>query len=344
MGRPLRIALIVLVALVALAGGGVSYLYLATDALPERPFESNGPNGLWLAHRWVQVEQQHDAYLRLAARLRRHRITDVYVHVGPLRADGTIDPSRFPAAKTLVRELHAGTSTLRVYAWIGQVEARGGGPLDLSKASVRVNIWRTAGRFLELGFDGIHYNIEPSTGNPHFIELLAATRRMTRRRGRVLSVAADELEPLPGMAWLTRVLGTKGGYWSRAYYRAVVANVDQVAVMTYDTMLPAAWMYNGFVAWQTAQVRRIARGRAQLLIGVPSYEERRLSFNPDVENIRMGLSGVRKGMSLLPKDDFIGFGVAIYADWTTDDEEWRAYRELWLGAKAADPSRATSNK
>jgi len=302
--------------------------------LPERHIASHGPNALWLGHKWVGKEQKRDAYIRLAARLRRHRITDVYVHVGPLKGDGAINPSRFPAAKTLVQELRAGAPRVRLHAWIGQVEARGGGPLDLSKSSVRVNVWRTAGRFLELGFDGIHYNIEPSTGNAHFLDLLAATRRMTRRRGRILSVAADELEPLPGMAWLTRVLGMQGGYWSKSYYRAVIDNVDQIAVMSYDTMLPAAWMYTGFVAWQTARIRRLTKGRAQLLMGVPSYNEWRLSFNPGAENVRSALVGVRKGMGLRAKDDFIGFGIAIYADWTTDEKEWRMYREIWLGAKA----------
>lgn len=333
MRRPLRVALIVVATLAVILGGGLAVIYAATAALQERTVASTGPNGLWLGHRWVGKAQKEAAYQRLAARLRRHRITDVYVHVGPLQADGTIKPARFPAAKTLLRHLRAGTPGSRLHAWIGQVEARGGGPLDLSKSSVRVNVWRTAGRFLELGFDGIHYNIEPSTGSRHFLELLAATRRMTRRRGKVLSVAADELEPLPGLAWVTRALGTNGGYWSKSYYRAVIDNVDQVAVMTYDTLLPTAWMYEGFVAWQTAQIRRLSKGRAQLLIGIPSHEGTRLSFDPDVETVRSALVGVRKGMKLLEKDDFIGFGVAVYGDWTTDASEWRAYRELWLGAK-----------
>lgn len=334
MKRPLRIALIVLATLAVIIGGGLAYVYVATTNLPERDIVSRGPNGLWIAHRWVGKLQKQRAYNRLAARLRRHRITDVYVHVGPLQADGTIKPSRYPAAKRLVRELHRGAKNLRLHAWIGQVEANGGGPLDLSKASVRVKIWRTAGRFLEFGFDGIHYNIEPSTGNQHFIELLAATRRTTRRHGRVLSVAADELEPLPGLAWLTRMLGTNGAYWSKSFYNAVTDNVDQVAVMTYDTLLPAAWMYKGFVAWQTARIRQLTKGRAQLLIGVPSYDERRLSFHPNAENIRSALTGVRKGASILNGDDLVGFGVAIYADWTTDTKEWRTYREMWLGAQA----------
>lgn len=334
MNRPLRIGLIVLAAFATVIGGVLAWFYAATAALPEKDFKSHGPNGLWAGHHWAGKIQKEAEYNRLAALLRRHHITDIYVHVGPLQADGTIDLSRVPAAQRLLKELRGGAPKLRIHAWIGQLEARGGGPLDLSKPTVRGNIRRTAGRFLELGFDGIHYNIEPTTGNPHFLELLVATRRMTRRLGKILSVAADELEPLPGLARLSSVLGTKGGYWSRAYYRAVIDNVDQVAVMTYDTLLPAAWMYEGFVAWQTANIRRLTRGRAQLLIGIPSYGERRLSFNPSAENMVSGLTGLRKGIGLLEKDNLVGLGAAIYADWTTDTEEWRAYRELWLGAKA----------
>jgi len=334
MNRPLRIGLIVLAAAAAVFGGVLVYFYALTASLPEHEIRSQGPNGLWAGHRWAGKIQKQVEYNRLAALLRRHHITDIYVHVGPLQANGTINTAHVPAAKRLVAELRGGAPKLRIHAWIGQVEAGGGGPLDLSKAAVRANVRRTAGRFLELGFDGIHYNIEPSTGNPHFLELLAATRRMTRRLGKVLSVAADELEPLPGLAWLSGVLGTNGGYWTKAFYRAVIDNVDQVAVMTYDTLLPAAWMYEGFVAWQTANIRRLTRGRAQLLIGIPTYEERRLSFNPNAENMVSGLTGLRKGLGLLEKDNFVGLGAAVYADWTTNSREWRAYRKLWLGATA----------
>jgi hypothetical protein len=334
MKRPLRIALFGVAALAAIFGVGLAIAYAAIDSLPERRIASDGPNALWLGHDWVGKIQKQDAYNRLAARLRRHRITDVYVHVGPLEADGRIRPSHFPAAKALVREMHDGAGGVRLQAWMGQADTGRGSPPDLSKASVRVNIWRTAGRFLELGFDGIHYNIEPGNGNPNYLELLAATRRMTRRRGRVLSIAANELEPLPGLAWLSGMLGAKSGYWSRSYYRAVTDNVDQVAVMPYDTMLPAMWMYEGFVAWQTSRARQLTRGRTQLLIGVPASDGRRLSFDDDAKKLRSALAGVRKGMGLREKDDFIGFGIAIYADWTTDAEEWRLYREMWLGAKS----------
>lgn len=305
--------------------------YLSYTRSPEAPTLSTGPNGAWFAHEWVGAEQSDERYSEIAARLADNRIADAYFHVGPLLADGTIAPSRYGAATRLLRELRARAPALHPQAWIGQVEKNGGGPLDLSRAEVRTAIVATAGRFLDLGFAGIHVNIEPSTGNPHLLELLAAIREQTARRGATLSIATDELEPIAGIAWLTRVAGTRAGFWTEAYYRAVLARVDQVAVMMYDTGLPTDWLYGALVKWQTAAIRAIAGPGVTVYIGVPTYEERRLSFNPEAENVRTALRAIRQGLHALPPGARDRFGVAIYADWTTDDAEWRQYRANWLG-------------
>ena len=305
--------------------------YLAYTRSPEAPTLSTGPNAAWFAHEWVGAEQSDERYSELAARLTDNRIVDAYFHVGPLQADGTIAPGRYRAATRLLRELYSGAPAIRPQAWIGQVEKSGGGPLDLSRAEVRTVIVATAARFLDLGFAGIHVNIEPSTGNPHLLELLAEIRDRTAQRRATLSIAADELEPIAGIAWLTRVAGTRAGFWTEAYYRAVLARVDQVAVMMYDTGLPTDWLYGALVKWQTAAIRAIAGPGVTVYIGVPTYEERRLSFHPGAENMRTALRGIRQGLHDVPPGARARFGVAIYADWTTDDAEWRQYRANWLG-------------
>jgi hypothetical protein len=266
----------------------------------------------------------------MAARLRQHRITDAFFHAGPLEADGSIAPSRYPAAARLLRELRQRVPALRVQAWIGQVEKSGGGPLDLSQATVRRTIVETAERFLDLGFAGIHVNIEPSTGNPHLLELLTAIAGRTKRRGAILSMATDELEPFPGLAWMTRIAGTKAGFWTADYYRAVLGRVDQVAVMMYDTGLPTEWLYGALVKWQTGAIRDLAGAEVTVFMGVPTYEEYRPSFHPDAENIRSALRGIRQGLHAAPLDVTKNFGIAIYADWTTDTAEWRHFRTNWL--------------
>ena len=311
----------------ALFGGYLSYL-----EPPRTVVRSKGPNAVWAAHHWVGKPQVDRAYAELVTRLRRHRITDVFFHVGPLEPDGTLPPERFPAAARLLREIRDRSAVIRRQAWIGQREKRGGGPLDLTDPSVRKNIVGSAVSLLHLGFDGIHYNIEPvASGDADFLALLDDTRALTRDRGRVLSVAGNGVEPMPGLAWLVGLTGKGIGLWTASYFSAVAERADQIAVMNYETGLPTDWLYGNLVAWQTRTLRPLAVGRATLFMGLPSYEERRLSFDPTAENLRSGLRGIRIGLSDALAEDIADFGVAVYADWTTDAAEWRTYRLEWLG-------------
>lgn len=335
-----------LLAAVALVGltvcSALAYAYVSYRHGPLSRGVSAGPNAAWFAHKWVGAEQPDESYAALADRVNRNRLTDAFFHVGPLTASGFIPPDRFPAAERLIRELELRVPDLRAQAWIGQIEKRGGGPLDLADPAVRAAIAETSELLLALGFDGIHVNIEPSTGNPYLLDLLAALRPIARDRDAVLSMATDELEPLPGLAWLTRAAGTKAGFWTADFYDSVLGQVDQVAVMMYDTGLPADWLYGSLVRWQAAAIRNLAGKDTTVFMGVPTYDERRITFHARAENMRSALRGIRQSLAAMPPPAAAQFGIAVYADWTTDDSEWRHYRRAWLGVEnenAAIPSR-----
>lgn len=318
-------------ALALIAAVGLAFCQYKYTSAPQVRVLSAAPNAVWFAHRWVGKEQPDEAYKLMADCIKSHRITDGFFHIGPLQADGRIAANRYPAAGRLLAELRTYVPALRAQAWIGQVEKAGGGPLDLASEPVRDAIVETARGFLDLGFTGLHINIEPSTGNPHLLTLLNALRAETRKHDAMLSMATDELEPLPGMAWATGVAGTKAGFWTTAYYRQVLDQVDQIAVMTYDTGLPLESLYGNLVRWQTRTIRTLAPIDKTVFIGVPTYEEKRLTFHPDAEHIASASRGVRQGLYDLPHQDLANVGVAIYADWTTDEPEWRVYRAAWLG-------------
>jgi len=104
---------------------------------------------------------------------------------------------------------------IRIQAYLGQVEAKGGGTLDLSSTEVRDSIVKTAEAFLDLNFDGIHYDIEPIySGDEDYLSLLEATHTMTRERGALLSVAVAKPEPIAGMAALAEMVANNPGYWT----------------------------------------------------------------------------------------------------------------------------------
>jgi hypothetical protein len=330
MRRALRIAalalLLIAVGLAALAGA--AYLGYHRD-LPLQ--QQSGPVGLWLEHRWVGETQSAQAYDALADELRRHGITDVFAHVGPLDRYGEIPLERYPNAASFVAALHARLPALHIQAWMGQMEKRRGGPLDLADPGTRDGILRTAEIFLDLGFDGIHYDIEPLQRDDAALHaLLDATRELTRRRGRLLSLATTEIEPFAGANALVNTPLPDAVLWSPADYRAAAARVDQLAVMSYNTALPWDWLYGSFVAFETRRILEAVDGTATIMMGVPTYEEPGWTFHPEAENMESALRGVRLALadaSSRPAQ----LGVAIYAHWTTDDAEWTIYRRLWRG-------------
>lgn len=306
--------------------------YATYNLAPDGPYSGGGPNAVWAAHKWAGEAHSVEDYDELVAGFRRNGITDVYFHVGPLTGEGLVPRAKYRNAPALLSAIRLRNETIRLHAWIGQVERRGGGPLDLSNAGTRANILRSAKRFLNLGFDGIHYNIEPiRSGDRDLLALLDATLAETRPRGKLLSMAADELEPFPGGEYLARLLARQASLWSPAYYREVAARLDQVAVMMYDTVMPFDWLYGSIVAYETWRLSSIAGPGTTLFMGVPTAEERRWGFNPDAENMRSGLRGIRIGLHYAGTLEPDYFGAAVYPRWTTDEAEWATWRRDWLG-------------
>jgi hypothetical protein len=143
--------------------------------------------------------------------------------------------------------------------------------------------------------------------------------------------------PLPGLDSLGRLLRISNSWWSGAYYDRVAEAVDQIAVMTYDSALARDWLYGTLVAWQTRLILARAGHRTQVLMGVPSYEDRRRNFHPAAENVRSGLQGIRLGLAGLPPESAARCGVALYAEWTTDREEWELLARRWTGGAVGAP-------
>jgi hypothetical protein len=105
--------------------------------------------------------------------------------------------------------------------------------------------------------------------------------------------------------------------------------------MAYDT---AAYFPRAYVWFVSEQVVRVTRAVARanpscrVILGVPTYEDGTKSHNPRAENLRFGLMGVRNGLAASAETS-VWQGVGIFADYTTDESEWRTWRERWLNSK-----------
>jgi hypothetical protein len=302
---------------------------------PSEDQRSRGVNALWAAHTWVSDAHTDAEYRELAALLHEHEISDVFFHAGPLDENGQVPERLVTHAPQLIDAMRRYAPGVRAQAYLGQIEARDGGPLDLDDPAVRANIVETSERFLELGFGGIHYDIEPIyPWDDNFLDLLDRTRERTRPRGAVLSVALEEMEITRLQRVPSWVFGPLfDGYHDppAAFLRDVAGRVDQIAIMTYDSSLPLESLFGAHMAWQTEHIVKAIGDRVTVFMGVPTYDTgTRGRFFSHAEHIRSGVRGVRKGLDRVEEEKTQDVGIAIFAEWTTTPDEWEAYAESWL--------------
>ncbi len=326
-------------ALVLLAGCGVLFWRLSATVTSYSGSHFNlHQNGVWLEHSWAGQPHSGAEYDVLAQQLAAEQISYVYAHVGPLDSDGTIPADLAPNAATLVAQLHARLPHLHVLAWIGQVEAAGGGPgevtVDLSNSAVRANIAATAAYFVaDLGFDGVQYDIEPIINNDaHYIDLLDETRALLPP-GSILSTIGQKWAPDARLADFLRSQGKADAWWTSYYYAAVAAHVDQIVPLIYNSAMPTGSAYEFFVQQETAHILDAVRSAThppQVLIGVPTYSGDSFWFHDTAENITTSLKGIVAGLNS-NRDTAAFTGVSIYRFATTSTSDWSIYQSLWLG-------------
>jgi hypothetical protein len=338
---PRRLALVALagcVVLLALAGGGWLWLGRTVTSFAG-PHFNQGRNAVWLEHTWSGEVHTADEYDQLAARLAHEQIRYVFAHVGPLDSDGTIPVARAPDAAALAQALKTRLPNIQVLAWIGQVERSSGLPagetVDLGNPDTRQAIAATAARFAStLGFDGVHYDIEPMLNNsPHFLDLLDVTRSLLPP-GKLISTSAPLWAPDAHAAeWLRSTIGKGAGLWTSYYYAAVATHLDQLVVMGYNTAMPAGALYGMGIKLETQHILdavRSARHPPEVLIGLPTYHDNSFWFHDGAENLASGLPGVVAGLnSDRNTQPFVG--VAIYRFALTTGGDWDTFDRLWLG-------------
>jgi hypothetical protein len=219
---------------------------------------------------------------------------------------------------------------LKVLPWVGGVRAgyrrTRPGSIRLDDLGQRQRIVAECRGLIDEGFDGVHVNIEPvNDGNVDFLALLRALRTAVGQ-DRVLSVSAIRPGPV-GLPMAPNFL------WTPVYYARVAALVDQIVIMAYDTALPTPALYRRYVAWAATAITATladSRIRARVLMGIPTYDETGLMHRAAVESPENAFLGVVAGLRGLGGGGTFE-GVALYAEWTTDEAEWAVYERFWRG-------------
>ncbi len=292
-------------------------------------------DALWLGHAWVDGRKTAEDVRSLARRLNDTGVRDLYVHAGPLEDDGTLPKSAYPKARWLISALHDAAPRVRVQAWLGdKLASESPHGLHLERGATRTAIVTSAGRILAAGFQGTHFDLEPlHSGDRDYLSLLDDLRTLTRAHHALLSVAAHQIDPLPAFHSFWGATTGHPKWWSQAYFGQVARRVDQIAVMSYDTMQPLESLYGGYVAQQTSLALEVTPETTDLLMGLPFYHDDTVGHWARAETVPAAVRGVRLGLSRTDADRS-RFGVALYVDFAATEADWRAYQKDWVNQVA----------
>jgi hypothetical protein len=281
-------------------------------------------NGLWLRYTWYFGEKSAGEVSQLARQLRDRQMRYAYFHVRGITAKGRLKCHYPRQAKELLNLLHHENPEVEAIGWIYAGNRRGEGEVDLAndevrKAMVQEALWLTN----ECGFDGVQWDYEICDDrDPHFLELMQETRKALPQ-GKLLSAAVPMWFPPPFSAY----------GWSENYFAQVAETCDQMAVMCYDSGFYLPRSYVWLVSQQVIRVTSaVSQGNphCRVLFGIPTYGKGFISHNPHAENIEFALRGVREGLANPAAHSGVFAGVAPFADYTTQPNEWDVYRRLWL--------------
>ena len=102
-------------------------------------------------------------------------------------------------------------------------------------------------------------------------------------------------------------------------------------MFSYDMILLFPWQYVSALREQIPLLSRVVAGTnkdCRVIFGLPTYKR---SFVHDHgETFLLALKSVREGGELCGTKPRSIAGIALFADYTTDDAAWKQYENFWL--------------
>lgn len=330
--------------------GGVVVILVVILALGR--FKNNEeplpPNALWLGTEWTYEEPDAAGVQALAARLRENQIGTVYAWVSWLKDDETWAGRRDltnnfseveSQVKTFVAQFKAAYPEAQLFGWLGVASNKSDGTERLGEATVQQAVSDMSQRVIsEFGFDGVFLNVEPVwNGDEGFLDVLRKVRADLGDTALIAVAVPPDWSPV-NVDIPVPPLIVPGTVWEAEYKQRVALLSDQMAVMAYNSGLTSAANFTtaDYELWMAYQVKTFAEvvnlldTGTMIFIGIPTYPAELPGHDPLVENIGSAIRGIRAGLQEAGGSASVVQGVAIYADWTTDDTEWAQFKTLWV--------------
>ena len=322
-----RASLRVFVLLVVLGiAAGVYVAYAPYGDTAAHPFNQDR-NAVWLEHRWLEKPHSVEEMEQMFRFLDHHGIVYAYPHLIPFDSAGRLPLHNREQMRAFLASARRVAPNMKLLPWVGGLRVgykrSRAGTIDLGDLGQRQRMVAECRGLMDEGFDGIHVNVEPiANGDDDYLALLRALRAAVGTG--ILSLSATRPGPMaPAFA--------PNFFWTADYYARIADSADQVVLMTYDTAIPTPSLYRRYVAYAARTVTaNLARShRTRVLVGIPTYDETGLMHRKGVETPENALLGVVSGLRGRTGGTFEG--VALYAEWTTDPEDWATYERVWRG-------------
>ncbi|MBY0358853.1 MAG: hypothetical protein K2W82_12685 [Candidatus Obscuribacterales bacterium] len=299
------------------------FLYPFADGAPGVS-GNKGTNGLWLRYFWYFGKKSAKEEEETAELLKANQIKYAYFHVLDVTAEGKLRHTKLAEGKKLVHRFHVLAPDTKVIAWVSAGDYYPAHGTDLNNPAVIRNMVDSAKWLVnDVGFDGVQWDYEPCPNNSAgLIDLLQKTRAALPV-DKMLSVATPIFYPeaIPSLKIV----------WSKSYFGEVAKNCDQLAVMGYDSGFYTPRAYEWLMSQQLPALTKIveqSNPKCRLMLGVPAYD--RDVLHDHSETLKTALRGVRIGVENMGRNQDCFEGIALFADYTTDANEWEQYRDLWL--------------
>jgi len=307
------------------------------------------PNAVWLGSEWSYTPRQMEELSGLVTRLKANRIGVSYAYIGYLKGDNvwsgrasgenTFDEVQDDVA-AFVGQYRLAYPEGILIGWLGipnNLDVAAGEDYRITNKAVRAEIAAMAGRMVnDFGFDGVMLNIEPmpERDSPAFIALLQAVRQAIGDDGRLSVTMFADIAPSDlTVPRNQRAMDTNAiAEYSRDFKQRVALLTDEIMVMAYNSSLTAPSEYVEWVAYQTesyAEAISELEGGAEILIGIPTYDDQGDIHLTSAENIPSAIEGVQRGKQRAGDAANAITGIALYAEWTTNDDEWRLFNQFW---------------
>ena len=284
---------------------------------------NTGANGLWLRYYWYAGKHNTaKEWQDMLERLRVNQIKYAYFHVLTTVSDGTLKMHKLENAQKITNAVHTSAPDTKAIAWVYIGSAPQNGGVNLNKPAVRAAIvkealWLTN----ECGFDGVQLDYEFCMNGEKGLLLLLDETRTALKPGKLLSV--DTPMWYPGILW----------GWSDDYFKEVAKRCDQICVMGYDSFLYWPRAYAWLLSQQVVHISTdadAANKSCRVIIGLPSYEDVTLAHHHKTESLANALRGLNDGLADKGTVRSNIDGIALFADYTTDEAEWKLYSDYWL--------------